>query len=149
MAYSHEDGRLVIKPTRGPNAGKEFEILSFKDLEFDPGTKRKVVTGRRQAPIFTATSGAEPKLSLTLTSAEEYFRVFGHIHGAGRVPARNAQVTASFTLTRPGVPTNSWRFLRTQWPAPGFKSGDNGVEAAKTEVTVEDAHLNGATIYEQ
>jgi hypothetical protein len=149
MAYSHEDGRLVAKPTRGPNAGKEFEFASFKDLEFDPGTKRKVVTGRRQAPIYTATSGAEPKLTPTFTSSEEYMRWWQFLHGAGQAPTRNAQVTVSFTLTRPGVPTHSWRFLRCQFPSPGFKSGDNGVEAGKTEITLEDAHLDGATIYEQ
>lgn len=148
MAYSHEDGRLVAKPTRGPNAGKEFEFLSFKSLEFDPGTKRKVVSGRRQAPIYTATSGAEPKLSADLTSGEEYMRFWTFLHGGG-VPTRNMQVTFSFTLTRPGVATNSWRFLRCQCPAPGFKSDDNGVAANKTEITVEDAHLNSVTIYEQ
>lgn len=148
MAYSHEDGRLVVKPVRGANANQEFEFLSFKDLEFDPGTKRKVMTGRRQAPIFTATSGAEPKLTPTFTSAEEYMRFWRHLHG-GQAPQRNAKCLVSFTLTRPGVPTNTWRFLRCEFPAPGFKSGDNGVEAGKTEITVEDAHLNGVTIYEQ
>jgi len=149
MAYSHEDGRLVAKPVRGPNAGKEFEFQAFKSLEFDPGTKRKVVAGRRQAPIYTATSAAEPKLSGDMSSAEEYFRFYQFCHGTGQTPTRNMQVTFSFTLTRPGVPTHSWRFLRCQIPAPGFKSDDNGVAANKTEFTVEDAHLDGVTIYEQ
>lgn len=148
MAYSHEDGRLVAKPTRGPNAGKEFEFESFKSLEFDPGTKRKVVGGRRQHPIFTATSAAEPKLSGDFTSAEEYIRFYQFLHG-GQAPTRNAKVTFSFTLSRPGVPTHSWRFLRCECPAPGFKSDDNGVAANKTEITLEDAHLDGVTIYER
>lgn len=148
MAYSNEDGRLTSKPARGPNAGKEFEWESFKGLEFDPGTKRKVIVGRRQAPIFMATMGAEPKLSPEFTSAEEYMRWWLHLHG-GQRPARNAVVLVSFTLTRPGVVGNSWRFLGCQFPAPGFKSGDNGVEMGKCEIPLLDAHLNGTTIYEQ
>lgn len=148
MSFSHEDGRLVAKPNRGPSAGKEFEFLAFKSLEFDPGTKRKVVGGRRQAPIFTATSAAEPKLSADITSGNEYMRFWAFLHGGGP-PTRNMQITFSYTMTRPGVTSQSWRFLRCQVPAPGFKSDDNGIAANKTEITLEDAHLNGKTIYEQ
>jgi hypothetical protein len=146
MSYSHIDGRLVAKPNQGPNAGKEFEFQSQTKASFDPGIKRAIAKGRRQRPIYTVTQAADPKISIEMSSAHEHHRWLQFLHG-GQRPQRGATFTLSHVFTRPGVGTESWRFLKCQGGGPGYDSGDSGV-TDKTEIVCEDAHLNGVTIYE-
>lgn len=146
MSYSHIDGRLVAKPNQGPNQGKPFEFESQTKVSFEPDTKFDMASGRRQRPIYTITKGAKPKMTLDFSSANEWKRWWKFLTG-GAAPRRGDTATISHVFTRPGVGTMAWRFFRCSSPAPNYDSGDSGV-AAKAEITLEDAHLDGVTVFQ-
>ncbi len=88
MAFSHQDGVVIITPTEGPNKGKDFVLLSAPKGEFDPGGKTSYGKGFSQTPIFIAVGSAEPKLSMDLSSGYEGWRVCEHVGGLGDTSQR-------------------------------------------------------------
>jgi hypothetical protein len=147
MSFSNQDGRLTAKPTSGPNQGQVFEFQSGTKVAFDPDAKYEQAPGRRQRPIYFITKAAKPKLSIDMSSADEWRKFWQFCTGTGQPPARGLAATFSHVFTRPGVRTMSWRYLQCPIPAPGYEAGDSGV-TQKVDLMMLDAHLDGVSVFQ-
>ncbi|HEY8944907.1 MAG TPA: hypothetical protein VIM73_11630 [Polyangiaceae bacterium] len=139
--FSHQDGTATLT---SDILQIPIQLASPTKATFDPGSKRKLIGGQREAPLYVAIGNAEPKVTVEMSSALEYWNAWQACGGAG-IPG--ATVTLSFVffnilLAQPW----DFEFLGIVLPAPPWDSGDSGV-VAKLDFMPTDVFLNGTSIY--
>lgn len=139
--YSLPESTLVLVSDLAP-VPQQFN--SHTSLDFDPGSKRALVPGAREAPLYVARGSASPKVTLELNSAPEYWRIWAACGGAAVGGGTCTFQCALFSVA--AAKFDDWQFYGIILPAPGFKIDDGGTKF-KIEMLPTYVEWNGAPIY--
>jgi hypothetical protein len=141
MAYDLPQSTITLASQLVPIP---FPLAALKSIELDPGSKRKLVAGSREKPLYVIRGSAEPKLKIDFTDATEYRGAWQSVGGAsiGRLPCAISAVLLDIATGN----FEFWMCTGIVVPAPGFKLDDSGFSQS-VEFMPTDVLFAGQSIY--
>lgn len=125
MSYSSKDGTIKITPTAGPFKDKTVTLQHFTEATFDPAHKSTAQKGNGRV-AYIAEGVAEPKLSITMTSALEAGNVAEML--IDEATGQKYTCTITHVFRRTGIGSVAYRFTGAKHSAGGgYSAKDDGV----------------------
>lgn len=142
MSFSSKDGTVKVTPIEGPNKNKSITIQHFTDCTFDPAHKTTAQPGNGRV-AYIAEGVAQPKLSLTMTSALEAGNIAAKL--INPKTGQKYRCTITHTFRRTGVGSLSYKFTGAKHSAGGgYSAKEDGVsDKLEFMMTGAERSLNG------